>query len=443
MDKEIDLHNWYRPQPEEAPAATEPLEMPVPLEEAGANYEEEPEFSPWTPENQKVKKRRWGTAIGGGLCAVALLALIVSTSVFFSRDHANFAKENKGSSSDEVFDFYREYFNEPSKNNISGENTIERAPTNENVQLTLISGEEKPEPLRLQELYNRCLPSVVGVRGDIGWGYSWGTGIVMTSNGYILTNTHVLDNATAAQVILYDGSEYEAKLVGADAISDVAVLKIEATGLTAAQFGDSNTLSVGDEVVAIGNPINEVFSGTMTEGIISGVSREMTYNGRTMTLLQTNAALNEGNSGGPLFNMYGQVVGITNMKVVTTGTAMVEGIGFAIPSTTVKAMANAILRDGAVIGRPGLGIYALEVTENADHPAGIQISSVIEGSDAAAQDLRPDDILTEIDGFAIESFDMMKEHIAALSVGDTVRLTIWREGKSIVKSVKLIDQNQF
>lgn len=442
MEKEIDLHRWYQPQAKETPVVTEPLEMPVPLEDVGTNYEEEPEFSPWTPEDQKVKKRRWGTVIGGSLCAVALLALIISTSVFFSRDHANFAKESKDSSYDEVFDFYQEYFDESSQG-ITGKNTIERAPTNENVQLTLISGEEEPEPLRLQELYDRCLPSVVGVRGNVGWGYSWGTGIVMTPNGYILTNTHVLDHATAAQVILYDGSEYEAKLVGADAISDVAVLKIEAAGLTAAQFGDSNALSVGDAVVAIGNPINEVFSGTMTEGIISGMSREMTYNGRTMTLLQTNAALNEGNSGGPLFNMYGQVVGITNMKVITTGTAMVEGIGFAIPSTTVKAMANAILRDGAVLGRPGLGIYALEVTGNDDHPAGIQVSSVIEGSDAAAQDLRPNDILTEIDGLTIENFDMMKEHIASLSVGDTVRLTVWREGKSIVKSVKLIDQNQF
>lgn len=441
MEKEIDLHDWYQPYAKEVPVETEQAKQPVLLEETEMKYEE-PEFSPWTPEDQKGKKRRWGAVIGGGLGVAALLALIVGTSVFFSSGRTGFAKEDKASAYGEVFDFYREYFNER-PNTITGRNSIERAPVNEHVQLTLASGGEEREPLNLQVLYDRCLPSVVGVRGNMDWGYSWGTGIVMTSDGYILTNTHILDDASSAKVVLYDGSEYEAKLVGADAISDIAVLKIDAEGLTAAQFADSDHVSVGDEVVAIGNPINEVFSGTMTEGIISGVSREMTYNGRTMTLLQTNAALNEGNSGGPLFNIYGQVVGITNMKMMTTGTAMVEGIGFAIPSTTVESMVNAILRDGAVIGRPGLGIYGIEVAESGDHPAGIQIKSVVENSNAAVQDLRPNDILTEIDGIAIENFDMMKEYIAERSVGDTVNLTVWREGQSLVKSVKLIDQNEF
>ena len=173
--------------------------------------------------------------------------------------------------------------------------------------------------LTLQSVYAKCLPSVVGIHADISRSeYSTGTGVVLTADGYIVTNTHVLDGAKAVTVTTSDGTEYTGKLVGADAVSDIAVLKI-CLLYTSPSPRDCSSLQVGDDVVSIGNPLGEQLRWTMTNGIISAINRDMVYNGHSMTLLQTNAAINEGNSGGPLINMYGQVIGITNMKALSTG----------------------------------------------------------------------------------------------------------------------------
>lgn len=444
MEKQIDLQSWYQCQeptvlPPELPEE-ETLDL---FQEAGLYARQEPEFSPWTPESQKPKKRHWGGIIGTVAGIAAVVALIIGTSVFFAGDGGRpYARGDDGdfdSSRWELYDDYGGY----EADTITGKNSIDRAPTDETVQLALSSAEEL-EPLALDVLYDRCLPSVVAVKGFTGrYSYSWGSGIVMTGDGYILTNTHMLDGAKSVEVILYDGSTYDAKLVGNDPVSDVAVLKIKAEGLMPAQFGDSDALAVGDRVVAIGNPLSEMFTGTMTEGIVSGKERTVTYGGRTMTLLQTTAAINEGNSGGPLFNQYGQVVGITNMKMMMTRNAVVEGIGFAIPSTTVRDMANILLREGAVAGRPALGVYVYEVEDDGTHPAGLLVESAVTGSDAARKGLRENDILTEIDGAPITDFSVVSDYLEGKKVGDSVNITIWREGQSIVKSIKLMDQNQF
>ena len=237
---------------------------------------------------------------------------------------------------------------------------------------------------------------------------------------------------------------YEACLVGADAISDIAVLKIDAKGLTPAEFGDSALVQVGDEAIAIGNPLGEQFSGTMTTGIISGVSRDIDYNNRTMTLLQTNAALNSGNSGGALFNCYGQVVGITNMKMMGSFTSSIEGVGFAIPTVTVKQMVDAILDDGAVVGRPGLGVTVYDMNGGTEeYPDGMLINSVVEGSDAEKKGLKPNDIIIEIDGKDVTSIEVVRNAINKKKVGDTVSVTIWREGETMKLEIALIDQNDF
>lgn len=444
MEKQIDVQSWYQCQepPVILPELPEEEELDL-FQEAGLYPRPEPEHSPWTPEDQKPKKRRWGRVVGAVAGIATVVALIVGTSVFFADGETGPYVRNDDRSFDdrqwEIYDDYSDY----EANTITGKNSIDRAPTDETVQLALSSAEEL-EPLGLSDLYDHCLPSVVAVKGFTGkYSYSWGSGIVMTGDGYILTNTHMLDGVKSVEVILHDGSTYDAKLVGNDPVSDVAVLKIKADGLTPAQFGDSDALSVGDRVVAIGNPLSEVFTGTMTEGIVSGKERSVNYGGRTMTLLQTTAAINEGNSGGPLFNQYGQVVGITNMKMMMTRSAMVEGIGFAIPSTTVRDMANILLRDGTVAGRPALGVYVLEVEDDGTHPAGLMVSEAVQGSDAAQKGLRENDILTEIDGTPITDFSVVSDYLADKKVGDSVNLTIWREGKSVVKTIKLIDQNQF
>ena len=251
-----------------------------------------------------------------------------------------------------------------------------------------------------------------------------------------------------------DGTVYPAKLVGADSISDIALLKVEAKGLAAAEFVDSALVQVGDEAIAIGNPLGKEFSGSMSTGIISGVSRDVDYNNRTMTLLQTDAALNSGNSGGALFNIYGQVVGITNMKMMGSFTSAIEGVGFAIPTVTVKEMVDAILDEGAVVGRPGLGITVYDLTDlgdlnevmedDYDYPTdGMLVNSVAKGSDAQKQGLQVDDIIIAIDGEPAADIDVIRDAIKDKKVGDKIKVEIWRAGETLTLTIALIDQNDF
>lgn len=268
---------------------------------------------------------------------------------------------------------------------------IELAKTQYAGDFTMSLSQKGPQELSLQKIYENCLPSVVSITAYTAddSGSSWGTGIVLSADGLIVTNTHVIDGCDSVTVALSDGTQYrDAKLIGADGQSDIAVLKIAAVGLTPAEFGDSAELQVGDGVVAIGNPLGEEFTGTMTDGVISAINRGISYNGHVMTLIQTNAAINEGNSGGPLINMYGHVVGITNMKMMSSYSS-IEGIGFAIPTSGIAPVVDELISGGTVTGRPSIGITVGAVTEAvAEHysiPNGLYVSSVAKGSDAEKQ----------------------------------------------------------
>ena len=320
--------------------------------------------------------------------------------------------------------------------------SVDRAP-----ELTLESAAGR-EALSLQELYAQCADSVVGIRAEFGGklSYAWGTGIVMSADGYILTNEHVIDEAKTATVVFSDGREYPALLVGEDVQTDIALLKIEASGLQAAEFGDSGELQVGDAVAAIGNPLSDRFTNSLTDGIVSAINRDVTVNGKQMTLVQTNAALNEGNSGGALLNRYGQVVGITNMKMVNYySDVTVEGIGFAIPTTTVKTVVDQLVANGKVVGRPGLGITVTPVTaavsEAYSIPRGLYINSVVPGSDAEAQGVQPDDIVIAANGQEILVTDDLLVIRDAMQVGDTLTVTLWRDGETLDVSFRVMDQN--
>ena len=288
--------------------------------------------------------------------------------------------------------------------------------------------------LPLQQIYADTVHSVVSVSCTLSGGSSSGSGVILTKDGYIVTNSHVVEDALTISVELTDGRSFPASLVGTDAVSDLAVLHIKAEGLIPAVFGDSSALRVGDSVAAIGNPLGKSLRGTFTDGIISAINPDVPVGGRTITLIQTNAALNPGNSGGPLLNCFGQVVGITTLKVGNfVDTAGVEGIGFAIPSTTVKIVVDQLIRQGYVSGRPTLGIAGESVSPFYQRyyfmPAGLFITQVDPGSDAAAKGIETDDILISINGTPITSMEDLNHVLYHCEVGQSVEAIIHRAGK--------------
>ena len=318
---------------------------------------------------------------------------------------------------------------------------LKRAPTGTGVTLAVAGPSD--EVLTYQEIYDRNIAAVVSIRAYQTGGGSTGTGVVMTADGYIITNYHVIQGSYQVEVVLADDSVHQALLVGGDQTNDLAVLKIDAAGLTPAQFGDSDLLRVGDPALAIGNPLGEELRGTMTDGIISAINRDVNVDGYTMSLLQTTAALNNGNSGGALINRYGQVVGITNLKMQAyDGT--VEGLGFAIPTATVKTVVDALIAHGQVENRPTIGITGYTVTEEMaeswDCPRGVLVQTVREGSDAQMQGILPGDIITEANGTAIATMEELQALRDGLSVGDTLALRLWRSGHWLERTVALVDQ---
>ena len=299
--------------------------------------------------------------------------------------------------------------------------------------------------LSLQEIYLKNIGSVVSI-SCTGYGSSsTGTGVVLSEDGYIVTNAHVVDGAGSVDVLLTDDRVFTASIIGSDEISDLAVLRVEATDLIPARFGDSTQLRIGDTVAAIGDPLGVKYRGTYTDGIVSAINRDVDMDGRTMTLIQTNAALNSGNSGGPLLNCYGQVIGINTMKISAfTDSAGVEGIGFAIPSVTVKDIVDQLITQGYVSGRPTLGLEGETLSSFYQHyyrlPSGLYITGVEPGSDAEAKGIEHGDMLLSIDGNRILSMDQLKAVLFDREVGDTVEAVIFRSGQQYRVTLTLGEQ---
>lgn len=298
--------------------------------------------------------------------------------------------------------------------------------------------------LSLQEIYEKTIPSVV----SIVTANSTGTGIVMTEDGYLITNCHVIEGAYEVRVMTQDEQVYDAQPVGADEATDLAVLKIlPKQELTPAQFGDSDVLRVGDSVCAIGDPLGIDLRGTMTSGIVSAINRDMTVNNRVMTLIQTDAALNNGNSGGPLINCYGQVIGINVMKL-TGGyySEGVEGLGFAIPVSTAKPIIDELIEKGYVSGRPAIGISgeSLPMPVRAFYrlPDGVYVTYVSPESDAYSVGLREADIITALNGVPIRSMEDLNAAKNGFAAGDVVTLTVYHAGVYSDVQIRLMDEAQ-
>lgn len=301
------------------------------------------------------------------------------------------------------------------------------------------------EPLSAAQIYATYVGSTVGITTEITTtnvfgqtvqNAASGSGFVITQDGYVVTNYHVIGGATTIKVTFMDGKSYDAKMVGGDEENDLAVLKIEATGLTPVIVGDSANLVVGDSVYAIGNPLGEL-TYSLTDGLVSALDRNVTMSdGRRMNYIQTNAAINSGNSGGALFNAYGQVVGIVSAKLSSSSSgtsASVEGLGFAIPIDDVKDMITDIIEHGYVTGKPYMGIVGASVSGEAQRygtPAGAYVMGVAEGSCAQTSGLLKGDIITKIDDTVITSMDDLSNANKTYKAGETATLEIIRDGKS-------------
>lgn len=421
-------------------------------------------YEPLHPEKKTAKPRlersRSGWTKARAIGAVVLVIIfIVATSLLFAQrsqqraysfywggsDNTPWSADGRDGTNkmpDSKEDFFDKYYTETDTD--TAEINIPTVELESDFTLRLEAPGE--QELTLNELYDACAPSIVAIYGyvDGQTGYYWGSGVVLSEDGLILTNTHVINNCDRAAVKLADNSEYEAKLVGADTISDIAILKIEASGLTAAHFGESSGLKTGDAVAAIGNPLGETFRMTMTNGIISAIDRGISYKGHDMTVLQTNTAINEGNSGGALFNMYGQVIGITNMKMISYYSS-IEGIGFAIPSATASSVVDSLLKYGEVKGRPSIGITVGAIPDVAREeyglPEGLYVSAVAENSDAARQGMKPGDVITEVNYQHVTTTDEVNAIKNTLEVGDLMIFTVWRDGETMEFEVMLMDNN--
>ncbi len=360
--------------------------------------------------------------------------------------------------------------------------TVSQTTTAESIP-GLIDLASREGAITIPEIVAKMTPSVVGVQatyvitqttdpysgfGNFGgffgnWGggqsqtqtqeaVSTGTGVIMSEDGYIVTNAHVIYDSTngygaakSVEVQMYDGeTTYPAEIVAYDVETDLAVLKVAQTGLTPAEFGNSDECQVGELVVAIGNPLGLELQNTVTCGIISALNREITINDKEMTLIQTDTAINSGNSGGPLINSAGQVIGINSAKMsssYSTDSASIEGIGFAIPITEAKEIVNDLIQYGYVTGRPQLGISCQDVSEAVSKayniPVGSYIISVTEDGAADKAGLQIQDVIIAIDGNEIETTEELNDYKNERDAGDEVVLTIVRSGQQMDVAVVL------
>ena len=298
------------------------------------------------------------------------------------------------------------------------------------------------------EVYAKNVNSTVGIQTSITstnlWGQQTtsaasGSGFILTADGYIVTNYHVIQNANSVTVSTYGGASYNAKIVGYDESNDLAVLKIEATGLSPVVLGSSEKLNVGDTVLAIGNPLGEL-TFSLTTGVVSALNREVTFSGGTvMDLLQTDCAINSGNSGGALFNLYGEVVGITNAKYSGSSSsgASIDNIAFAIPIDSVRAIVESIIEKG-YYAKPVIGVSVTDVDENSRQlgiPAGAWVKEVTAGGAAEAAGIQANDVITAINGTEISGVSDLKRILVKASAGDELSLVIWRKNQSLTLTV--------
>ena len=302
------------------------------------------------------------------------------------------------------------------------------------------------------EIYAKNVNSTVGITTSITTNYfgyqtttpAAGSGFILTEDGYIITNYHVIEEASEIKVTTYGGDEYDAKLIGYDESNDIAVIKVDANNLAPVTLGDSDALNVGDDVIAIGNPLGEL-TFSLTSGAVSALDRNVTLSNASMNLIQTDCAINSGNSGGALFNTYGEVIGITNAKYSSNGfnTSSIDNIGFAIPINSVKKIITEIIEDGSIT-KPYIGVYIYDL--GSDYKkfglTGAVVQKVEENSPAEEAGLKPNDLITKVNGEDIVDSEELRNILAKGNEGDTYTLTVNRSGEIIEIEVTISIKKQ-
>lgn len=430
---EFDYSNLYNRQPNQTQNNGAPQGQPV-YREPQPMYQTTGVNLPPEGEEQKPPKKenRWGRRVGA---AVALVVFCAGAG--FGGGYLG-GVAARGASSPVVYE------QQPEEGTTSTDGS-----TGTNTQA---SNGLSAQSLSISEIASIVSPSVVEVTTETISTNPFfpqyiqdgaGSGVIISEDGYIITNAHVISGASQIKVRTSDKTEYEAELIGSDTKSDIAVLKIEATGLTPAVIGDSDQLVVGEFTLAVGNPMGTL-GGTVTNGIISALNRDITVQGQTMNLLQTNAAVSPGNSGGGLFNEKGELIGIVNAKSAEEGA---EGLGFAIPVNTAMEVAQSLIDNGYVTGRPALGIQVLAVTDwqtmmqyGVSQP-GVYIVDVTEGSCADKAGLQAGDLFVSIDGNSVADTVDVTSALDSHAVGDTIEVQVARQGKVVQVSVVLEEQS--
>lgn len=399
------------------------------------NSESVNEFS-YKPENKKSKGRKILT----GIIAVLSVFAIGTTSIV---GYSLITGTGLGKDSSDT-SLQTSQNNKSSTDSTSSSSSVDRSNLPSIIQLATPS-----DAMTIPDIVDKVSPSVVGISCMTSSGTVTGTGIIMSTDGYIITNAHVVDGATTISVVLpssysdessesSDDETITAELVGKDSQTDLAVVKIDKTGLTAAEFGTSSEIRVGEVSIVIGNPLGFDLANSVTAGIISATDRTLTIEDRTMNLIQTDASINSGNSGGPLINAYGQVIGITSAKVSST---YGEGLGFAIPIDEATPIIDDLIQYGYVTGRPTLGISGENVTDvysqYYDIPKGFFVRSVESGSAAEEAGIQVNDIVIGIEGNLIESIEEFNEIKEKYKAGDKITVSVYRDGEIIDKDVTL------
>ncbi len=391
-----------------------------------------PEFSTTSniPSDAPTKKSN-GLAIFAIILLVLFICVAIIVAIFMDSDNSDLPN--------------------PLPNTESGENTPINPDAPDIEIITKGDGEvvvPQGEGIKLspKEIYAKAHVSVVGVEtSDFAFALSTGTGIVLSEDGYIITNYHVVEDGKFHSILMHDGVEFQAELVGFDEKTDLAVLKINPTDeytLIPAEFGNSDALVVGDPAYAIGNPGGFELLSTFTDGLISAINRDFYIENTEMKLIQTNTAINPGNSGGPLINEYGQVIGITTIKLVSED---LEGLGFAIPMAIAEPILEEIMLNGHVTGRPSIGITGRSLSETEaefnDVPQGLYIESVDIRSDAYTKGVKQGDILYGVNGTETATVSEVNDIKEQFKAGDSIVLNLYRAGKYIDIEIILMDEN--